>query len=293
MRGQLDRSRVGPPAPEQGDDLSPQPIGSHRYCIVNNDHRVMAPPPGVPVERCGHTGEGDARMGEALVETVRDGRVLVISMRREAKRNAVDRALADALDAAFNELEDDPELWVGVLTGTTTVFSAGSDLTSQGDYDTERGGSYGIIRRQRRKPLIAAVEGPALGGGMEIVLACDLVVASSTARFGLPEVRRGLVPTCAGLVPRPPGAPAEPGPGADPHGRADRPRSRLSGRIRQCGDRAGSGPGRGGRVGAADQRQRPGGGAGVSRRRQRTGQVVRRRRVGGYPGRDQGNRRFG
>jgi enoyl-CoA hydratase/carnithine racemase len=120
-------------------------------------------------------------------------------MRREAKRNAVDRALADALDVAFNELEDDPELWVGVLAGTTRVFSAGSDLTSQGDYDTPRGGSYGIIRRERRKPLIAAVEGPAFGGGMEIVLACDLVVASSTARFGLPEVRRGLVPTCAGL----------------------------------------------------------------------------------------------
>ena len=138
-------------------------------------------------------------MGEVLVETVREGRVFVISMRREAKRNAVDRALAETLDVAFNELEDDPELWVGVLAGTTTVFSAGSDLTSQGDYDTPRGGSYGIIRRERRKPLIAAVEGPAFGGGMEIVLACDLVVASSTARFGLPEVRRGLVPTCAGL----------------------------------------------------------------------------------------------
>jgi enoyl-CoA hydratase len=138
-------------------------------------------------------------MNEALVETVRDGRVLIISMRREVKRNAVDRALADALDAALNELDDDPDLWVGVLAGTTTVFSAGSDLTSQGDYDTERGGSYGVIRRERRKPLIAAVEGPAFGGGMEIVLACDLVVASSTARFGLPEVTRGLVPTCAAL----------------------------------------------------------------------------------------------
>jgi enoyl-CoA hydratase len=138
-------------------------------------------------------------MSESLVESTRDGRVLVISMRREAKRNAVDRALADGLDAAFNELEDDPDLWVGVLTGTPTVFSAGSDLTSMGDYDTERGGAYGIIRRPRRKPLIAAVEGPALGGGMEIVLACDLVVASTTARFGLPEVKRGLIPTCAAL----------------------------------------------------------------------------------------------
>jgi enoyl-CoA hydratase/carnithine racemase len=138
-------------------------------------------------------------MGEPLVETTCDGRVLIISMRREAKRNAVDRSLADALDAAFNELEDDRDLWVGVLTGTTKVFSAGSDLTAMGDYDTERGGAYGIIRRPRRKPLIAAVEGPAFGGGMEIVLACDLVVASTTARFGLPEVKRGLIPTCAAL----------------------------------------------------------------------------------------------
>jgi enoyl-CoA hydratase len=138
-------------------------------------------------------------MSQALIETVREDRVLVISMRRDAKRNAIDRALADSLDIAFNELEDDPDLWVGVLTGTTTAFSAGSDLAAMGDYDTERGGSYGIIRRERRKPLIAAVEGPAFGGGMEIVLACDLVVASSTARFGLPEVSRGLVPTCAAL----------------------------------------------------------------------------------------------
>ncbi len=138
-------------------------------------------------------------MSERLVETTRHGRVLVIAMRREEKRNAVDRALADELDAAFNELEDDPDLWVGVLTGTTTVFSAGSDLNAFGDYDTERGGSYGIIRRERRTPLIAAVEGPAFGGGMEIVLACDLVVASTSARFGLPEVKRGLLPTCAAL----------------------------------------------------------------------------------------------
>ncbi len=139
-------------------------------------------------------------MAEPLVELTREGRVLVVAMHREAKRNAVDRTLADALDAAFNELEDDPDLWVGVLTGTATVFSAGSDLTSMGDYETPRGGAYGIIRRDRRKPLIAAVEGPALGGGMEMVLACDLVVASTTARFGLPEVKRGLLPTCAGLL---------------------------------------------------------------------------------------------
>jgi enoyl-CoA hydratase/carnithine racemase len=134
-----------------------------------------------------------------LVEIERRGRVLVVSISREAKRNAVDRRVADGIDSALNLLEDDPELWVGVLTGTRTVFSAGSDLTANGDYVTDRGGEYGIIRRRRRKPLIAAVEGPALGGGLEIVLACDLVVASTLAKFGLPEVKIGVVAACAGL----------------------------------------------------------------------------------------------
>ena len=134
-----------------------------------------------------------------LVTTRRDDRVLLITMERAAKRNAIDRAMADQLDRALNELDDDPALWAGVLTGTPEVFSAGSDLTARGDYVTERGGEYGIIRRPRRTPLIAAVEGPALGGGLEIVLACDLVVASTAASFGLPEVRIGVVPTCAGL----------------------------------------------------------------------------------------------
>jgi enoyl-CoA hydratase/carnithine racemase len=111
------------------------------------------------------------------------------------------------LDAALNELDDDDRLWAGVLTGTPEVFSAGSDLTAGGDYVTARGGEYGIIRRNRRKPLVAAVEGPALGGGLEIVLACDLVVAATTARFGLPEVGIGVVPTCAGLFRAPRGLP--------------------------------------------------------------------------------------
>jgi enoyl-CoA hydratase/carnithine racemase len=134
-----------------------------------------------------------------LVATERRGRVLVVSMQREAKRNAVNRELADQVDAALNELDDDAELWAGVLTGSATVFSAGSDLASNGDYVTERGGEYGIIRRRRSKPLVAAVEGMALGGGFEIVLACDLVVAASDARFALPEVSRGVVPTCGAL----------------------------------------------------------------------------------------------
>lgn len=134
-----------------------------------------------------------------LVRRDRDGHVLTITLQREAKRNAVDRELADAISAALDELDDDPALWVGVLTGGPSFFSAGSDLTAGGDYVTERGGEYGIIRRRRSKPLIAAVEGFALGGGMEIVMACDLVVAATNARFGLPEVSIGVVPTCAGL----------------------------------------------------------------------------------------------
>ena len=146
--------------------------------------------------------------GESLVRAERTGRLLVVRMCRESKRNAVNRQLADELDAAFKLLEDDDALWAGVLTGTGSVFSAGSDLTAGGDYLTERGGEYGLIRRQRRKPLIAAVEGPAFGGGMELVLACDLVVASRTARFGLPEVSRGLVASCGALFRTPQRLPA-------------------------------------------------------------------------------------
>jgi len=120
-------------------------------------------------------------------------------MRRESKRNAINREMADQLDAALNQLADDDSLWAGVLAGCDSIFCAGSDLTCNGDYVTERGGEYGIIRRVRRKPLIAAVEGAALGGGLEIVLSCDLVVASRSARFGLPEVSIGVLPTCAAL----------------------------------------------------------------------------------------------
>jgi enoyl-CoA hydratase len=125
--------------------------------------------------------------------------VLVVTLQREAKRNSVDRGLADAIDGALNELDDDGSLWAGVLSGGPRFFSAGSDLTGGGDYNTARGGEYGIIRRERRKPLIAAVEGFALGGGMEIVMACDMVVAARDARFGLPEVGIGVIPTSAGL----------------------------------------------------------------------------------------------
>src|ERR1700691_1214512 len=137
-------------------------------------------------------------MTVSLVETERDEHVLVVRMCREAKRNAINRDLALAMDEALNTLDDDPDLWVGALTGTLRVFSAGSDIAARGDYSTERGGEHGLIRRARPKPLISAVEGSPFGGVLELSRACDLVVSASTATFGLPEVRRGLVPASAG-----------------------------------------------------------------------------------------------
>jgi enoyl-CoA hydratase len=138
------------------------------------------------------------------VLTSRDGNILVITLDRVQKRNALNVDITSGLDTALNQLEDDPTLWCGVLTGGTEVFSAGADLTSGPGEPTERGGLVGIITRGRSKPLIAAVEGLALGGGLEIVLCCDLVVASQTASFGFPEVKRGLMPDFGGAfrIPR-------------------------------------------------------------------------------------------
>lgn len=127
------------------------------------------------------------------------GRTLIITMIRHPKRNAVDAKMSRALDAALNELDDNPELRVGVLTGGPDMFCAGTDLADGPGPPTERGGIYGTVGRYRRKPLIAAVEGVAFGGGFEIVMATDVVVASTSARFGLPEVRRGLVATSGAL----------------------------------------------------------------------------------------------
>ena len=133
------------------------------------------------------------------VELARHDHIAVLTLQREAKRNAIDAAMTQALDAALNAFENDGALRVGILTGGTKVFSAGTDLAGGSGPGTERGGEYGIIRRKCPKPLIAAVEGVAFGGGLEIVLCCDLVVAARDARFGLPEVSRGVVATSAGL----------------------------------------------------------------------------------------------
>ncbi|HEY6131233.1 MAG TPA: enoyl-CoA hydratase-related protein [Halioglobus sp.] len=132
------------------------------------------------------------------VETIIQGRILVIKMARPEKRNALNADITLGIDAAMNELEDNAELWCGILTGSETAFSAGADLATGPGEPTERGGIVGLINRHRTKPLIAAVEGMALGGGLELVLCCDLVIASTSAKFGLPEVKRGLMPDFGG-----------------------------------------------------------------------------------------------
>lgn len=132
------------------------------------------------------------------VEVEVRGRVLIATISREAKRNALNPDITGPLDAAMNQLEDDPEIWCGILTGGKRYFSAGADLTVGPGPPTERGGLVGLITRHRTKPLIAAVEGFAVGGGLELVLCCDLVVAANNAYFGLPEVKRGLMPDFGG-----------------------------------------------------------------------------------------------
>jgi enoyl-CoA hydratase len=130
--------------------------------------------------------------------------VAVVTIDRPEARNAISPEVTSALEAAIDRIEDDDALWVAVLTSTPPVFCAGADLKAIRDgrrleLSTERGGFAGLVRRARTKPLIAAVDGPALAGGTEIVLSCDLVVASEAARFGLPEVKRGLVAAAGGL----------------------------------------------------------------------------------------------
>ena len=131
--------------------------------------------------------------------------VALVTINRPEARNAVNSDVASGLEAAVDATEADPEVWVVVLTGAGhDAFSAGADLkaVSSGTASglrTERGGFGGFVHAQRSKPWIAAVNGPALAGGCELALACDLIVAVSTARFGLPEVKRGLVASAGGL----------------------------------------------------------------------------------------------
>src|SRR5215831_4082659 len=120
------------------------------------------------------------------------GRVLVISINRPQVRNAVNRAVTDAIAAAVDELDERADLTLGIIRGTGGNFCSGMDLKAflAGEDVTLPGrGIAGIVQRPPRKPMIAAVEGWALAAGFEIALTCDLIVAAQDARFGLPEVR--------------------------------------------------------------------------------------------------------
>jgi enoyl-CoA hydratase len=132
------------------------------------------------------------------------GGFAVITINRPEARNAINADVAAGIEEAIDKLEADDSIWLGILTGVPPVFCAGADLKAinsgnAGGLATKKGGFAGFVQRERTKPVIAAVDGPALAGGTEIVLAADLVVASSTATFGIPEVKRSLVAAAGGL----------------------------------------------------------------------------------------------
>jgi len=141
----------------------------------------------------------------AVVEMERRDHVALITLNRPEARNAINPEVSQTMAGFLDEVEADPELRAVVLTGRGEVFSAGADLkvVAQGnanDIARGKGGFAGVTTRDFPKPLIAAVNGPALAGGFEIVLSCDLVVAADTARFGIPEVKRGLMAAAGGLI---------------------------------------------------------------------------------------------
>jgi enoyl-CoA hydratase len=140
-------------------------------------------------------------MADEVTTEARDG-VMVITMDRPEARNAVDTALAQQMAHAIDELDRRDDVVVGILTGAGGTFCAGMDLKgfARGERPQVAGrGFAGLTEAPPDKPLIAAVEGYALAGGCELVLSCDMVVAGAGARFGVPEVKRGLVPAAGGL----------------------------------------------------------------------------------------------
>lgn len=147
-------------------------------------------------------------MSDIVTYEVR-GRVALITLNRPDARNAVNGDVAEAMEDAIDQLENDDDVWLGIIQANTEgqsnpVFCAGADLKAinagQGaTLNTERGGFAGFTYRERKKPVIAAVDGLATAGGCEIVLAADLVVATTRSAFGLAEVKRNLIAGAGGL----------------------------------------------------------------------------------------------
>jgi enoyl-CoA hydratase len=140
---------------------------------------------------------------DSAVLTERRDRVLLITINRPDQRNAVNAAVAAGMAAALDQLDDDAGLSLGVITGAGKGLSSGMDLkafvTGERPYAGDRGFA-GIVQRPATKPLIAAVEGFAVAGGLEIALACDMIVAGRGARLGVPEVKRSLVAAGGALL---------------------------------------------------------------------------------------------
>jgi enoyl-CoA hydratase len=140
-------------------------------------------------------------MSEVLTE-IRDG-VLIVTLNRPEAKNAANRALSEQVAAAMDQLDNTPELRVGIITGSGGTFCSGMDLKGflSGEVPFVAGrGFAGLTEAPPKKPLIAAVDGYALAGGFEIMLACDLAVANRSAKFGIPEVKRGLACAAGGLL---------------------------------------------------------------------------------------------
>jgi len=137
-----------------------------------------------------------------VVTYEKHGNIGLFTLNRPEARNAISHDVSTQLEEHLDAFEADEDAWVAILAANGPVFSAGADLKSVSSgkrIETEKGGFAGLVRYPRTKPLIAAVDGPALAGGLEIVLACDLVVASTAASFGIPEVKRSLIAGAGGL----------------------------------------------------------------------------------------------
>lgn len=141
-------------------------------------------------------------MFEELATEVRDG-VLIVTINRPEAKNAMNKAAAEGIAAAMDRLDSDESLRVAILTGAGGTFCSGMDLKGflRGESPSIEGRGFGgIVQAPPKKPLIAAVEGYALAGGLELMIACDLVVANAGAKFGIPEVKRGLVAAAGGVM---------------------------------------------------------------------------------------------
>ncbi len=141
----------------------------------------------------------------AIVEREDRGHVAVVRLNRPEAKNAISPEVSTMMAELLDAIEVDPNIRAVVVTGTGDVFCAGADLKvvaqgRGGEIGAAKGGFGGLVTRNFAKPIIAAVQGPALAGGFELVLSCDLVVASDDARFGIPEAQRGLIAAAGGLI---------------------------------------------------------------------------------------------